>query len=537
MSEKTRLRRDELKALVLDAGMELLYQDGLGAKTAPIGYVDAFRWLEEHHSISVSRAQVHRRIWDSLDDYRQDVILAIAGYTPGHSYIATVEALESSLKELQLEGTSTEERTTLITNIAADLTDTNAISLKTQGSIAAHDAVSVMYSLGNMDSAETTAVRDAIVDSTRSVMARFVSVYEYIAEVFNAAPGSAWGLDQPEGLAMFSELISCLNHGASGRSTFETSLQEMHIGGRSWSVEGLGAAALASHIAMIDGPRSSAQAGAPSPSHDVPTTIEPGSFAGEPPTGRLDRDTLRSLMIEAGVAVLVEQGFGHGAEQITYSRVFERVQAKHDLSISRAQVHGRIWGSQDDFQLELLRLATLDRMSLHIDAIAERAAEEITRTDLSATDGTRVAMARSIRVGAADTLAVTTGSTPWMLSQAVMAFHALNSDRSDVIGDALHQTYEHDINAWSTMFKTIAEVLDYEPHAWTGLTLDQACVIAARCVDVIADGVVARTRMMGETSTYRLAIAEDEPQEWNLLAIGCWCVVDFLAGPARRDAH
>lgn len=530
MSEKTRLRRDELKDLVLGAGMELLHEDGLGAKTAPIGYVDAFRWLEEHHSISVSRAQVHRRIWNSLDDYRQDLILAIASYTPGHSYVATVEALEENLSDLDLSGTSTEERTKLVTDVAVDLTDTNAASLKSQGSIAAFDAIFVMYSLGNLDSAESTAVREAIIASNRSVMSRFITVYEYIADVFNASPGSEWGLKQPQGLELFSELISCLNHGASGRSAFEPSLQEMWIGGRNWSVEGLGAAALASHLAMIDNPAAEPRTPAPRPARDT-TQDESGEAVDRAGSGRLDRETLRTLMIEAGVAVLVEQGFGHGAEHITYSRVFERLEVTHSLSVSRAQVHGRIWDSQNDFQLELLRLAALDRMSLHVGAIADSAAAEIANTDLNSENGTRLAMARSIRVGAAETLDVTIASTPWMLAQAVMAFHALNSDRRPIIGEALHETYENDIKAWASVFKSIAEVLDYQAHDWTQLSLDEACVMAARCVDVIADGVVARTRMMGETSTYRLDIAGDGPKDWNLLAIGCWCVVDFLASP------
>ena len=96
MHEKQRLRRDELKSLMLAVGLELLLEDGLAAGTLPIGYADAFRWLHENRGLTVSRAQIHNRIWDSLDAYRLDVLLALLEYRPTRSVEQTrAEVLES----------------------------------------------------------------------------------------------------------------------------------------------------------------------------------------------------------------------------------------------------------------------------------------------------------------------------------------------------------------------------------------------------------------------------------------------------------
>jgi len=113
-----------------------------------------------------------------------------------------------------------------------------------------------------------------------------------------------------------------------------------------------------------------------------------------------------------------------------------------------------------------------------------------------------------------------------------MAFHALNRNRKSDIGNALHDIYEEDIAGWANRFELVAAMIGYEARPWTGCTIGELSVIVARCVDVLSEGVIGRTRVQGAVSSYEIT-TDGEKDRWSLLAIGVWCVVDFLAEPNR----
>jgi hypothetical protein len=230
--------------------------------------------------------------------------------------------------------------------------------------------------------------------------------------------------------------------------------------------------------------------------------------------------------------VLLEQGFGHGAEQITYSRVFERIKERDGITVARAQIHRRIWPSQNQFQLELLATAAHPNLTVGVHGAAEIAAHTMAGADLSPPANARMATARVVRAIAQETADEFTHSQPWLVGRAIMSFHALNRDRADSVERALHQEYEASIARWSELFEVLALALGYRPRPWTLCSLKEVCVIVARCADALSEGVVARSRMMGETSSYRATIAGNDAEVWNLLGIGTWCIVDFLMEPA-----
>ncbi|MBT8240397.1 MAG: hypothetical protein KJN63_04155, partial [Acidimicrobiia bacterium] len=233
--ERSRLRRDQLKSLVLDAGLELLHEDGLGAKTAPIGYADAFRWLDEHRSLTLSRAQVHRRIWNSLAEYRQDVLseMVRVGW-PGDVLDATVKDVAEVIMQLDVADADADARLQMLCELARLQTDRNADVLRNRHTIAAADAVFAMHSLGTDEKPGSAAVRKAIIESRTEILHGYTDLYERVARVFGATPGPNLGLGPEEGMRVYAEILSCLNQGAAGRSAFEPVLQEIPIGGDIW---------------------------------------------------------------------------------------------------------------------------------------------------------------------------------------------------------------------------------------------------------------------------------------------------------------
>ena len=76
---------------------------------------------------------------------------------------------------------------------------------------------------------------------------------------------------------------------------------------------------------------------------------------------RLSRDELHNLFIEAGRAILREEGLGAGGDSLTFKRVRERVEADTGIRITNASLIGRIWEDQFDYQTDVL--ATARRMT------------------------------------------------------------------------------------------------------------------------------------------------------------------------------
>ncbi|NNE97317.1 MAG: hypothetical protein HKN24_14965, partial [Acidimicrobiales bacterium] len=250
---RSRLRRDQLKALVLDAGVQLLHEDGIAAKTAPLGYADAFRWLQEHRGLTVSRAQVHRRIWNSLAAYRDDVMTNVVklGFPKDVLHGTEANAAEA-LEQLPIDEADGEQRVTMLCEMARALTDLNAEALRTRPAIAAADALFLMHALGTNEETTSPAVQAAIVANKNEILDAYVDLYDQIGVAFDLTAGGDWAMSHDDGLRMFAEVISCLNHGAAGRSSFDPSLQELQVGGEFWSVEALGVYAIVGHVASLN---------------------------------------------------------------------------------------------------------------------------------------------------------------------------------------------------------------------------------------------------------------------------------------------
>lgn len=69
-----RRSREELKQLVLAAGLELLLKDGLSLKPESLRYSAVLGYIRETYGVTVNRASVHRRLWSTHDDYCTEVL-------------------------------------------------------------------------------------------------------------------------------------------------------------------------------------------------------------------------------------------------------------------------------------------------------------------------------------------------------------------------------------------------------------------------------------------------------------------------------
>jgi hypothetical protein len=69
---------------------------------------------------------------------------------------------------------------------------------------------------------------------------------------------------------------------------------------------------------------------------------------------RRSREELRRTLVDEGRQILLTEGLEAGSSNLTFKRVFDRVEAKTGARITNASVIKRIWENQADFQADVL---------------------------------------------------------------------------------------------------------------------------------------------------------------------------------------
>lgn len=548
MYDKQRLRRDELKALMLSVGLELLLEDGLAAGTLPIGYVDAFRWLRENRGLTVSRAQIHNRIWDSLDSYRLDVLLTFFEYRPTRSVEETtretLEAVEALASAPDAEPSSDAQRLQTAVALTRAGVEANIEVARSDRDTVAFDAVWALEAFRtNRDQARAGEFQDRLVRAVKknqcATLHPYAELYRCVGERLGLEVGTGWGLAPESGLILFAELLYSINSGAAGRATVETSLQSIRCGQETWTVEALTAAAVAeAMVAVVDRPPPQQ----PTEGVVVPNIVTDSNKVGPPKPNRerrdrMERSQLRAEMLGAGRSWMIENGFGHGGEHVTYARVFERIHATKGVSINRAQVHGRIWASQNDFQIDVVAAAASVRPSVIVRNRTAAVSADLVHYDLTQPGENRRAVTELTRIHAGAAVQEMISSPGWLISTGVAAFHGMNPAKPEVITRALHEAYEKDLVEWVEFFQMFAAVFNYTAQPWTQLPHDEACAVVARCFDAFTEGVAGRTRMDAHAPHWELNMDGSGVAKWELLGIGLWCIIHFLFEPAPSNGN
>ena len=77
-----RRQREELRALVLGAGVEVLLRERMDLRPESLSYASVFAHIKKEHGITVFRSSVHNRMWASHDEFLLDVLLRGIGSGP-----------------------------------------------------------------------------------------------------------------------------------------------------------------------------------------------------------------------------------------------------------------------------------------------------------------------------------------------------------------------------------------------------------------------------------------------------------------------
>lgn len=233
---------------------------------------------------------------------------------------------------------------------------------------------------------------------------------------------------------------------------------------------------------------------------------------------RRSREELRALLLDTALTILREQGLGLGAGNVTFKRVFERVERETGVRLTNASVIGRIWKNQADYQADVLSLVAADTDDPERHAFtAEATSVEIGMLRAGAPLGSEAAMREFCRVGAQANMSLLRNSRAWSVWLGVWALGTIGhmTDEKRRIKEALLDGYKRLTDGDEEEMARIGNGLGLRLRR--GLTLRQFTVAAS----ALAEGCALRNRVDSEMSGILLPTGPGGAlREWTVFGIG-----------------
>ena len=253
------------------------------------------------------------------------------------------------------------------------------------------------------------------------------------------------------------------------------------------------------------------------------------SSAESAPKKRRTRSELRELMIDAGVEVMLELLPLIGSEQLSYSAVFQHLQETKGIRVTTGSVHERLWQSQREYQLDVLR-EILQRAPLNPFEVSQGAiAEALGMADLSSFETRRYALQNATRLLQNRSFAVEGFRDSSETIAYAVRFHLMTNRE---ITDEFHELATLSISnrdvtmtLYVQMIKDVCDHLGLRPRPMYGDT-------ALETLTVIGNAVTAgalldpapRARALQQLPTGR----NGEMEEWHPSAIAAWSAVQEI---------
>ena len=239
---------------------------------------------------------------------------------------------------------------------------------------------------------------------------------------------------------------------------------------------------------------------------------------------RFRRDDTRTMFIEAGQAILREEGLGTGGEKLTLKRVSDRVEAQYGIRFTNASIIGRIWENQSDYQTDVLATIAADDSNAEVQESLERMAPFIGSMDTSSEEARAWSIRELCRVVSAVHVDTLRRSANWSLWIGIWAITAVGTapERRERIDDALRRSYLDVTEQMEAIYASLLVVLGYRVRS--GLTVRQFAIAAA----ALTEGCVLRDRVDAAqmNGIRRPTGRHGEDQDWTLFGVGLFALTE-----------
>jgi hypothetical protein len=244
---------------------------------------------------------------------------------------------------------------------------------------------------------------------------------------------------------------------------------------------------------------------------------EQQSSQGERRQAKQSRQELRDLLVQAGRDILAEEGLQIGSSNLTFKRVFERVERTSGMRFSNASVIRRVWQNQAEYQVDVLMAVAHDESRPEAEITLGAAASALDGRDLTTLEGRTGALRELCRVGGNANAGAIAESANWTLWINVVALGTTSSnpELQERIRADLVEGYDTVSRFWESVYDGLSAVLGLRLRApWTLQHFTNAA-------SSYSQGCSIRQRVTGELEVFSLPTGPDgEDQDWTLFGLG-----------------
>jgi hypothetical protein len=232
---------------------------------------------------------------------------------------------------------------------------------------------------------------------------------------------------------------------------------------------------------------------------------------------RMDREELRALLIDAGRAILREEGLGAGGSALTFKRVRERVESDTSIHVTNASIIGRLWENQFEYQTDVLATFAADDSRSEIAATVKGVESALLAMNPRSAASRRQTMREVCRLSAAANMKALSRSTDWQLWVGIWAITTVGAapERQRRIEIALEDAYRSVTERMEAVYRAGMEFVGYRVRS--GVTLRQFTIAVA----ALAEGCVLRNRVDAEhmNGIMRPTGPRGQLEEWTLFGL------------------
>jgi hypothetical protein len=250
---------------------------------------------------------------------------------------------------------------------------------------------------------------------------------------------------------------------------------------------------------------------------------------------RLPRAELRSMLLEAALEILREEGLQTGSVNITFKRVCDRVEVRTGIHVTNGSVIKRIWENQAEFQADVLAAVANDLSRPELGFIFN-ALEPLLEKAVLSDPGSRARLVQQVcRVGG-EANAVTTAESPnyplWMHVVATAITTSQTQQRERIL-QVLREGYTSFTRLWEESFTGLAALVGLRIRP--GSDMSQFVMVLA----ALDQGFSLRHRINGKIEyVSRPTGPNGENEDWTLFAIGLEALVhQFFEPDPSYDAE
>jgi hypothetical protein len=253
-----------------------------------------------------------------------------------------------------------------------------------------------------------------------------------------------------------------------------------------------------------------------------------GDTAGQGRKRRLARAELRSMLLDAALEILREEGLHTGSVNITFKRVCDRVRVRTGIHVTNGSVIKRIWENQAEFQADVLVAVANDLSRPELGLIFNALGPLLDEADLSNPKSRARLVQQVCRVGG-EANAVTTAESPnyplWMhvVATAITTSHTEQRERILLV---LREGYTSFTKLWEESFAALAALLGLRIRPESEMSQFVKVLVA------LDQGFSLRHRIEG-TIEYvtRPTGPNGENEDWTLFALGLEALVHQFFEP------